>query len=239
MTSTSRWGRSSWKEFKLGGKRIETRLLVRHTDGSWAGYTYERDDQERDALLLADGKAKDVPVAGGTQQWTYPSRAQCMTCHNASAGFSLGPELAQLNRDGQLERWTQLGLFAAPPAGGFGAPLPTPADDSLPVDARARSYLHANCAFCHRPGGPGRGAADFRFSRTFAETRVCGTAPEAGDLGVANAKLLTPGEPGKSLISLRTHTLDQNRMPPLGSGIVDELGTRVLDAWITGTPACP
>ncbi|MFO0742144.1 MAG: PQQ-dependent sugar dehydrogenase [Labilithrix sp.] len=227
------------KEFKVGGKRIETRLFVRHTDSSWAGYTYEWDDAETDATLLVDGKQKDVPGAGGSpQRWTYPSRAQCMTCHNSSAGSSLGLELAQLNRDGQLERWTAQGLFAAPLPAGYTAPLPSPADELLRPETRARSYLHANCSFCHRPGGPGRGAADFRFSRSFEGTHVCNAEPEAGDLGVAGAKLFVPGDPGKSLISLRTHTLDQNRMPPLASAIVDPMGTAIIDGWISSVTTC-
>ena len=32
---------------------------------------------------------------------------------------------------------------------------------------RARSYLHANCAGCHRPGGPGRGDIDLRAETPF------------------------------------------------------------------------
>ena len=218
------------KEFRVGGKRIETRLFVRHTDGAWAGYTYEWDDAETDATLLADGKQKDVANgSGGTQPWTYPSRAQCMTCHTSAAGGSLGLELAQLNRDGQIEKLTALGAFAAPPP----AVAPLSAGDAL-------SYLHANCSFCHRPGGPGRGAADFRFRKSgLAGTHVCNAEPEAGDLGIAGAKLFVPGDPQRSLISVRTHATDQNRMPPLASAIVDPAGTALIDAWIGSTTACP
>ena len=35
-------------------------------------------------------KTDAIPVAAGTQDWTYPSRANCTTCHNAAAGFVLG-----------------------------------------------------------------------------------------------------------------------------------------------------
>ena len=227
------------KEFKVGGKRVETRLFVRHTDGGWGGYTYEWDDAETDATLLADAKEKDVPGEGGAlQPWTYPSRAQCMSCHNSATGGSLGPELAELNRDGQIEAWTARGLFTTPPSTAA-APMPNPADEAQTPEARARSYLHANCAFCHRPGGPGRGAADFRFTRTFKGTHICNTDPEAGDMGVEGAKLFVPGDPSKSLISLRVHTLGENRMPPLASAIVDPVGTAAIDAWISSTPACP
>src|SRR5262249_45573016 len=56
------------KEFRIGGQRVETRLFVRHTDGAWAGYSYEWNDEQTDATLLPDSKRK---VVGG-QTWTYP-----------------------------------------------------------------------------------------------------------------------------------------------------------------------
>ncbi len=230
------------KEFRLGGKRIETRLFVRHTDGSWAGYTYEWNDDESDAVLLPHGKSKEI----GGQTWTYPSRSQCITCHNAAAGGAIGPELAQLDRphtypDGttvnQLDKLAAMGVFSAPlPEERH--PLPSPSDTSASIEDRARSYLHANCAFCHRPQGPGRGAADLRFSRTFKGTRVCNAEPETGDLGIADAKIVVPGDPSKSLLSVRMHRTDDARMPPIGTSVVDPLGTSVVDEWIASLTEC-
>jgi uncharacterized repeat protein (TIGR03806 family) len=230
------------KEFRLGGKRIETRLFVRHTDGSWAGYTYEWNDAQTDATLLPDGKTK--VIAG--QPWTYPSRSQCMGCHNASAGFSLGLETAQLNRvvayagegrQNQLERFADLGLFAAPLPANPPA-LPTPTSTAATDAERARSYLHANCAFCHRPEGPGRGDQDLRFSRTFAQTKLCNVTPQSGDLGIAGAKLVVPGDSSKSLLSVRMHRTDDKRMPPVGSAIVDGKGSSIIDGWIESLDGC-
>src|SRR5207244_9316833 len=40
------------KEFSLNGQRLETRLLVHHDDGEWAGYTYVWDDTGTDATLI-------------------------------------------------------------------------------------------------------------------------------------------------------------------------------------------
>jgi uncharacterized repeat protein (TIGR03806 family) len=231
------------KEFRLGGKRIETRLFMRHTDGSWAGYSYEWNDDESDATLLTHGKSKDV----GGQTWTYPSRSQCMMCHNAAAGGAIGPETAQLDRtitypDGttanQLDRLQAMNVFAAPLPAERHA-LPSPSDTSVSIEDRARSYLHANCAFCHRPQGPGRGAADLRFGRTFKGTRVCNATPETSDLGIADAKLLVPGDPSRSILSVRMHRTDDARMPPIGTSIVDPLGTSVVDEWIASLEGCP
>ena len=74
---------------------IETRLFMRHPDGVWAGYTYEWNAAQTEATRVTAGK--DVSVAG--QVWHIPSETECMRCHTQAAGFSLGPETAQLNGD--------------------------------------------------------------------------------------------------------------------------------------------
>jgi len=227
------------KAFSLDGTLVETRLFVRHTDGGWAGYTYEWNDAQTDATLRETGVTKVV----GTQSWTIPSRAQCMTCHTAAAGNTLGLETAQLNRtitypDGttanQLTKLDAAGAFSAfaPLPASPRPALPRPTDLSVAVGPRARAYLHANCSNCHRPGGPGRGAADLRFSDALADTHACNQAPELGIFGVPNAKLLAPGQPSQSVISLRMHATDATRMPALGSVLVDANGTALIDQWI-------
>ncbi len=81
------------KGFRLAGKLVETRLFMRHTDGEWAGYTYEWNAQGSDATRVIGGKT--VSVNG--QTWAFPSEAQCLACHTSAAGRSLGLEIAQLN----------------------------------------------------------------------------------------------------------------------------------------------
>jgi uncharacterized repeat protein (TIGR03806 family) len=235
------------KDFTLGGRRIETRLMVRHDDGDWAGYTYEWNDAQTDATLLDGSLVREYPAG----RWVYPSRAQCMECHTRAAGRSLGLETAQLNgeivypatgrRANQLATLEAIGAFAAPLAmppamlPRFVNPYGTEGTD----EARARAYLHTNCAQCHRPEGPGRGAMDLRFTTPFAMTATCNATPMAGDLGVANARQLSPGAPERSLLVLRSRETGLNRMPPIGSGRVDEPGVALLERWIRGVTACP
>jgi hypothetical protein len=42
-------------------------------------------------------------------------------------------------------------------------------------------------------------------------------------------------------MSFRMHTLDMLRMPKIGSNVLDPLGTKLVDDWITAMPtdACP
>lgn len=229
------------KEFRLGDKPVETRLLVRHEDGNWAGYTYQWRADGSDADLLPAGAA----VSWGDQDWHYPSRGQCLACHTSLAGRTLGLSSAQLDRDydyehgataNQLDELHRVGLLSEPVTAS--APLPDPAGNA-PLDARARSYLATNCAVCHLPGGTGLGAIDLRYDTPLAETGACGTTPIHGDLDVEGALVLTPGRPEASVLSLRMHTLDANRMPGLGSHVVDPAGTALIDTWITDLAECP
>lgn len=233
------------KEFRLGGKRIETRLFMKHDDGEWGGYSYEWNDAETDATLLPAGKSKTI----GAQVWTYPSRTQCLSCHTEAAGRTLGLELRQLNHDAiyastnrlsnELRTLEHIGVFAAPL--GDIAALPALADPfgSDPVAARARSYLHSNCSHCHRPDGPGQGTANFLATTAEKDLGVCNAEPTAGNLGISGAKLLAPGDPAKSILSVRVHANGANRMPPVGSNVVHTEGAALLDSWIQSVTTCP
>jgi uncharacterized repeat protein (TIGR03806 family) len=116
--------------------RVETRLLVRQ-DGEWAGYSYEWNEQQTDAILVtAAGKAREFVVAEGfaddpkIQTWYYPSRSECMVCHSRAADFVLGFTTRQLNRPydygngpiNQLLALQHLGVFKAPPPSDTAAP---------------------------------------------------------------------------------------------------------------------
>jgi hypothetical protein len=68
---------------------------------------------------------------------------------------------------------------------------------------------------------------------------VCDAKPDKGDLGVAGARLLSPGKPGRSLLSLRMRDLGAGRMPQLATYHVDEAGAEVVDAWIRSVADCP
>ena len=232
------------KEFRLQGKPVETRLFVRHQDGDWGGYGYAWEADGSDAVLV---EAERFEQRGGVE-WFFPTTAQCLRCHTRAAGRTLGLELGQLNRpftypDGttanQLTRLEALGLFDKPigdPSAQPRLPDPLGAD---PVEARARSYLHANCAFCHRPGETPRTNHDLSFGASFAAMNVCNKVPVVSDFGIPGMRLLTPGNPTLSALAVRMRRLDGMRMPPLASTVIDDAGVAVVDAWIQSVGACP
>lgn len=233
------------KTFFVGLRRVETRLFMRHPDGTWGGYSYEWDDAQKDATLLPANKIRQV----GPQTWYYPSRAECLRCHTGAAGFSLGLETGQLNRDfyyvttkrtsNQLATFEHMGLFEGPlPAQEARERYTAPMGEEG-VEQRARAYLHANCSFCHRPNGTGRGPQDLRFSTPLAQANLCNAVPQEGDLGITNARLLIPGDPARSILSVRMHSPGASRMPPLGSRVEDTAATTLVDFWISSLKACP
>jgi len=239
-------GSVAMKTFSVGGKRIETRLFMRHDDGGWAGYTYEWNDAGTDAALLPAAKTK--PLDGGAA-WGYPSRNQCIQCHSKAAGGTIGLETAQLNRDAvypstnrisnQLATLDHIGVLSAPLAA---APVDEPrladpkGDEAL--ETRARSYLHANCSHCHRPMGGGQGMMDLRYAVALKDTATCNADNTQGPVAGAT-KIIAPGAPQSSIMSLRVHATDSKRMPPVAVTVLDPVGSAVLDDWITSLTACP
>jgi hypothetical protein len=134
-----------------------------------------------------------------------------------------------------------VGLFAPPLATEPDSlpRFPAVGDTSVDVESRARAYLHSNCASCHRPGGSGRGSADFRYQLAFEQMGICNAAPVTTDLGVVDARLLVPGHPERSLIPLRMRRRDAHGMPPLGSNIADAAGVALVEEWILSLSECP
>jgi len=224
-------------------RRLETRLLVLDRDGGTYGVTYKwRADMSDADLVPADGLTERV----GSQSWAYPSRQDCLTCHNAHTPGQLGPKARQLNhvmlypdgrRENELVRWNRLGLFA--PALDTGqiaalATLATPDDAQRSLEDRARSYLDANCSQCHRPGGT---VANFdaRFQTPLAAQNLI-DGPVLIDQGIDRARVVSPHDPWRSMIIRRTDTVDDARMPPIARHTIDRKGVDLLRAWIESMP---
>jgi uncharacterized repeat protein (TIGR03806 family) len=234
------------KQFHLGGQLIETRLLMRHPDGVWAGYSYRWDQTLGDGVLVTGGLVETI--AG--QDWVFPSTAQCSICHTAAAGAALGPETLQLNAAftypatgrtaNQLTTLDSVlvidGLIGDP------ASLPSledPFDVTADLTDRARSWLHTNCAQCHRPGGPAPTELDLRFETALNQTDACDQPPENGDLGLGGtARIIAPGNAAQSVLLERIGRRDASGMPPLASNRVDNAGVAVIESWIAGLAGC-
>jgi uncharacterized repeat protein (TIGR03806 family) len=234
------------KHFRLNGTLVETRLFMRHPDGDWAGYSYEWNAQQTDATLVQGGKT--VPV--GSQSWIFPSGNDCLTCHTTAAAFALGLESAQLNHDftyastgrtaNELRTLDSVAMFTSPLGDPAVQPsMPSPSDTGASLGARARAYLHTNCAHCHRSGGPTSVSLDLRYSLLLSSTAACDVAPTAGDSGIGSAaRIIAPGNPDASVLLERMNRRDAGGMPPLASNVVDAEGVSLIRDWIASLTTC-
>ncbi len=234
------------KTFALDDVRLETRFLVRHSKGDWAGYTYVWDEAGKDAKLLGiDTDYRDV----NGQEWVFPSRKDCLECHTEAAGRALGPEALQLDgvftyaegmRANQMKTLGHIGVLEMP---GAGAP-PALARPENPLSGsvadRARSYLHANCAQCHRPGGAKDVSLDMRFETPLADMGLCNVKPSKNNYGLEDVKLLSPADPDNSMILVRMKsTVPSVRMPQIGTQVADMAGVALIEEWVRQIEACP
>jgi len=233
------------KNFRLDNRLIETRLFMRHPDGVWAGYSYEWNAAQTDATLVRGGKKVTI----GDQSWTYPSEGQCLQCHTEAAGFSLGLETKQLatsfkypqtGRDAhQLVTLDAINVLTPPVENPTDVvAYPDPKGTAGTLAERARAYLHSNCSQCHRPDGGSTANMDLRYTATLAGTSTCNVVPGLGDLGIANARLITPGSAAKSVLVSRMNRRDAYGMPVIGSAKVDEEGVALVSAWVNSLTSC-
>jgi hypothetical protein len=236
-------GTKLWKEFVLGGKRVETRMLWKQSDSNWYMTTYQWSPDESDATEFTDGEL-DADGNG----YEIPAQYMCMQCHGGRQDMVLGFEAMSLASAGAkpitMATLADAGWITDPP------------DASLAIPGNAAAvaalgYLHANCGIaCHNRGGGGAFGTGFYMR---LETAKLGSVQATdtwttgvNQLGrftapVENARLLrlAPYDAGQSCVhyrmSLRTGVDDAGpglQMPQIDSHKVDEAGVATITQWI-------
>ncbi len=129
---------------------------------------------------------------------------------------------------------------APPPAAASLAAFVDPMGSAGTLDQRARSYLHGNCAHCHRPGG-GAGKSGLVFLATAtdpAEFGVCKVPAAAGPGAGGHPHDIVPGHPDDSIIIFRMNSLDPEiKMPELPNRVIDKDGVQLIRDWIAAMPS--
>lgn len=255
-------GTKLWKEFKVGGKRVETRLFTKLDDDSWVHTSYRWNADETDAVRKDGGEV--VPGVGPDGgPYEIPSTGQCDQCHQGRKdqvlGFdavslglatATGETLAALAADGLLS--------AAPPA----TTLAFPGTDA----ARAAiGWVHQNCGACHNANaGASAGFRSHYLVRASDLAPADGGAPapvEALDLWTQAYcvdafredpegglyKYIRGGSPERSLMSVLSGSRVPAgelptagvQMPPIVSRAVDQAGVKLFDDWVATLDPCP
>jgi uncharacterized repeat protein (TIGR03806 family) len=235
--------------------RLETRLLVRDTNGAVYGVTYKWRSDYSDADLLTTNLTEPIPIQtpGGvyTNLWYYPSPSDCLQCHTAVANYVLGVNARQLNgdltyangvTDNQLRALNRTGLLY--PAINEAQitdieQLSALTNLTASYEQRARSYLDANCAQCHQPNGPGP-TFDARYDTPLANQNIINTPAVKGNLGYDNVDMVTPDDVWRSSLYDRMDVVNPAiQMPPLARNLIDTNAVQVMADWINSLPGTP
>ena len=111
-----------------------------------------------------------------------------------------------------------------------------PHDGNANIEARARAYLHVNCAHCHRYGGGGTASFQLQHELPASGTGIIDRLPAQGSFGLDDAKIVASGYPQKSVLLYRMSKLGGGRMPHIASDVVDVDGVRLVRNWIGKLP---
>lgn len=220
-------------ENKMGNSH-ETHLYQSNGDGTFKASAYRWTARSRDASIIGQSEFLPLPWDESTM-WLSPGPVARLDPKTAIFGFQPQFHALQLNVGGQLLEWSKRGWFKKPLNKSTVASmtkLHSADDQSIPEIERIRSYLEVNCASCHKPGGASRGYFDARIQTPFEEQLILSDQLMAGDMGVVGAKLVTPGEPEKSILYLRLARKDGFRMPPGFISDEDPPILSLLEKWI-------
>jgi hypothetical protein len=237
-------GTRLWKEFRVGGRRVETRVLDR-TSAGWRYASYVWD--------AAGARARRAPSAGATvaldgadepgraaPRWHVPGADGCLACHDGALAPVLGFAALQLaGGDAALAVVEITGeetpLAAAGSARGLQAlvergwlrGLPPPLLATPPriaaADAATRDalgHLHGNCGHCHH-AGPGRVPVRLTLAQSVADPVASLRRTLASAVGaptrtpLAGAdRLVVAGDPDASALLRRLSTRDPRLQMP-------------------------
>lgn len=238
-------GTKAWKEFKLLGSRIETRVFWKRGPNDWTWATYAWANDESEATRLDQG-AKNVV---GTYE--IPERLACDQCHAGRKDKLLGVEAIAL----ALATAEGLTLDVLAKAGRL-APTPAVTTASLPEDATGKAgaalgYLHMNCGVACHNHNPNAGAeASGLYMKLPAAAVLAGgvvvtslelwttsanqpiTAPNFLSFKNAGYTRLTPKDSAKSLIPALMGMRGTFQMPPIVTHEPDTVGQPLVKGWI-------
>ncbi len=226
-------------------RRIETRFIVKTGDGVY-GLTYRWGASATNAVLVPEaGMDETFTIRDGdnvrTQTWHYPSRSECLRCHTAAAGYALGFNTLQLNRETEYGMGPENQLIALSQAGyldtrldsanSYGA-FAAATNGAVSLGWRVRSYLAVNCAPCHQPGGGAVALWDARPSVALGDAGIV-KGPLENDFGDPLNRVVVPGDPVHSVLLKRISTRGNLQMPPLASTVLDDEAISLVSDWIT------
>ncbi|HEV3193091.1 MAG TPA: hypothetical protein VGY54_21435 [Polyangiaceae bacterium] len=235
-------GTKFWKEFSVGGHKVETRYLEKRADSTWIRTTYAWSDDESHASEVTTG----VLNARGTGH-DIPTQIECSECHAGAIDGVLGFEAVGLSAPTAsgmtLQELARRGLLTHPP-------VAAPVIPGTPLDVAALGWLHANCgnachngtenALAHRTGLRMRLTVDALGSVAETDTWKTAVGVPSGFQPTPGAGLqrIKPGDAAHSAIPfrdgsrVRTGAQPGWQMPPIATNLPDVADVDMVKAWI-------
>lgn len=264
VSDPERWefpeGTKFWKEFAVGGRKVETRFLWKR-NGEWQFATYAWNDAQTDATLVPEkGLLTTVEVAPGKRH-RIPGATECRACHVSGRVEILGFNALQLStlRDPDAlhaEPLTpdMITLRTLNAERRLSPARPDWVSHPPRIAAPDRTtrtvfgYLSTNCGACHNSLSD-LASLDLDLKATTSRpaapcpTSLTTTLDRPGKWEIASApagssRRLAPGQPELSAILARMRSRrPSSQMPPLGTVVVDEAAVALLTKWIEADPA--
>jgi hypothetical protein len=247
ITNPDEWsfpvGTKLFKEFRVDGQRVETRMFEKTTPTFWVYATYAWNGDDSAAPINFGGP---VPVGNDGGTWNIPSNDDCNDCHKGRQDRILGFEQVGLGLPG-----AQGLTLAQLAAQGLVTPAPASVslaigDDGTGIDPLALGWIHVNCGVtCHNsnPSAAGYGAG---MLLRLDPTQLDGSPPNPATWDVFKTTLdvpcvsgsvagqprILPGDPESSVLYQLIDERGTLQMPPIGSLLVDVPDVAVVHAWI-------
>ena len=249
VSNPSEWtfpiGTKFFKEFRINGKRVETRMFQKAADSFWVYATYAWNGDDSEATINYGGPVVvGDPDSGVT--WNIPTNDDCNECHRGRLDRILGFEQVSLGLPAAqgltLAQLVEQGLVT-----------PTPASDSLGIgdngsglDALALGWIHINCGVTCHNSNPSSAAYGAGMHLRLDPTQLDGGPPDPATWDILKTTLnvaCTSGsfigqpriQPGRSEASVLDQLISERgtvQMPPIASRVVDTVDVGVIDAWI-------
>jgi hypothetical protein len=244
-----------WKEFSMGGRRVETRLIEHLADGNWRFASYVWNPEGTEATLAPEGGIRALALPDGGH-YRIPSQSDCRACHEGAAAPLLGFTALQLSPDrdplaphAEVPRAGDLNLATLVKEGWVkGLPqelveTPPRVRAPTPTGRAVLGYLNANCGQCHADPKLANGAVPVEL-----QLALDPTDPGAGEhvmrllveresryrpKGAADTHLVVPGDATAGTLMARIRSRDPRiQMPPLGTAKPDLEAIALLERWI-------
>lgn len=255
-------GTQVWKHFKIGGRRIETRYMVKRRQidtsmgqscqgtevemvstasavhGCWELRTFMWNAQETEVTEVVGTAIKDA--VNSTHD--IPSAPdQCAECHRSRDGL-LGISAIQLNHGNAGTPLSYLianNLIRNQPVN-LTTSAVVPGSSATITDALG--YLHANCGHCHNGVGGVIPRGGMRLWVPVGITDPAATPTYVDTIGIvsgwnATYERVNPGVPASSALIVRMSSRQPNvQMPWLATEQIDPTGIAAIAAWIASLP---